>query len=150
MAKVARFFSIGQVAKRTGIAVSALRFYEDRGLVTPLRSPSGQRRFKASDIRRISFILAAQNLGFTLTRIADLLKTLPEGNVIVDHIHPVHELPASKYWIPMAVAGDMIDKSFMQWVLLGILNIMCVLTIDTHLREIVTQKVIRLLMSAIL
>lgn len=79
MARSERILSIGEVSNRTGVAVSALRFYEERGLVTPMRSPSGQRRFRASDIRRISFIMAAQNLGFTLGRITDLLASLPDN-----------------------------------------------------------------------
>lgn len=69
---------MGDIAKRTGLAPSAIRFYEEKGLVNPLRSPTGQRRFRASDLRRISFVMAAQNLGFPLRHIADLLKSLPD------------------------------------------------------------------------
>jgi len=74
---LARTLSIGQVAQRTGLAVSAIRFYEDRGLVQPERNAGGQRRFLRSDLRRLSFVLIAQKLGFTLTEITGLLADLP-------------------------------------------------------------------------
>lgn len=73
------FIAIGQLAKRTGVAVSALRFYEEKGLVKAGRSPSGHRQFKRSDIRRISFVLATQRLGFTLPEIREQLATLPQS-----------------------------------------------------------------------
>jgi MerR family redox-sensitive transcriptional activator SoxR len=79
MAKGVARLTIGQVARRTGLAVSAIRFYEERGLVAPLRNAGGQRRFLASDIRRLSFMLIAQQLGFSLEEIIDSLKGLPEG-----------------------------------------------------------------------
>ena len=63
-----RFITIGQLAARTGVAVSAIRFYEDKGLLTSLRTGGNQRRFLRSDIRRISFILIAQRLGLALRR----------------------------------------------------------------------------------
>ena len=72
-----RIFTVGEIARRTGLAPSAIRFYEEKGLVKPLRSPTGQRRFRSGDLRRISFILAAQKLGFSLGQIVDLLKSLP-------------------------------------------------------------------------
>ncbi len=71
--------TIGQVAKRTGLSVSAIRFYETQGLVTPLRNVGGQRRFLPSDIRRLSFVLIAQQLGFPLEEISARLTGLPEG-----------------------------------------------------------------------
>ena len=70
--------SIGALARRTGVAVSALRFYEEKGLVFPERNAGGQRRFLRADIRRVSFILIAQKFGFTLPQIAQILSTLPE------------------------------------------------------------------------
>ncbi len=73
------FLSIGQVAKRSGLAVSAIRFYADEGLVHPIRSESGHRYFHRADIRRISFILIAQQLGFSLHDIADALTPLPNN-----------------------------------------------------------------------
>jgi MerR family redox-sensitive transcriptional activator SoxR len=71
--------SIGDLAIRTGLAVSAIRFYETKGLVTPARNTGGQRRYLRSDIRRLSFVQVAQQLGFTIEDIRTALATLPEG-----------------------------------------------------------------------
>src|ERR1700741_296272 len=70
---------IGTLAKRTGLAVSAIRFYESKGLLTSLRTAGNQRRFLRSDIRRLSFILIAQRLGLGLAEIEQALATLPQG-----------------------------------------------------------------------
>jgi MerR family transcriptional regulator, redox-sensitive transcriptional activator SoxR len=70
---------IGELAARTGMSVSAIRFYEARGLVEALRNKGGQRRFVRSDIRRLSFIRIAQQLGFTIEEIGALLARLPQG-----------------------------------------------------------------------
>lgn len=69
---------IGQVAKRTGLAISAIRYYEDEGLIKVLRNAGGQRRFRSSDIRRLSFIMVSQQLGFSLADIRHHLKSLPD------------------------------------------------------------------------
>ena len=71
--------SIGTLARRTGVAVSAIRYYEERNLLTSLRTGGNQRRFLRSDIRRISFILIAQKLGLGLAEIEAELATLPQG-----------------------------------------------------------------------
>jgi MerR family redox-sensitive transcriptional activator SoxR len=71
--------SIGTLAARTGVAVSAIRFYEDKGLLHSIRSSGNQRRFLRSDIRRVSFILIAQRLGLALADIEEQLASLPEG-----------------------------------------------------------------------
>lgn len=71
--------SIGELAQRTGLTVSAIRFYEARGLVQSMRSTGNQRRFSRSDVRRLSFILIVQKLGFTLSEIEQALSCLPEG-----------------------------------------------------------------------
>ena len=71
--------SIGTLARRTGVAVSAIRYYEERRLLTSLRTAGNQRRFLRSDIRRISFILIAQKLGLGLSEIEAELATLPQG-----------------------------------------------------------------------
>lgn len=71
--------SIGALARRTGLAVSAIRFYEAKGLVAPWRNAGGQRRFERSDIRRLSFVMVAQQFGFTLSEIQVLLSRLPAG-----------------------------------------------------------------------
>ncbi len=70
---------IGDIAARTGLSVSAIRFYEARGLITPIRSPGGQRRFRRADIRRLSFIRIAQQLGLSIEDIAGELARLPSG-----------------------------------------------------------------------
>jgi len=72
-------YAIGDLAKRTGLSVSAIRFYETRGLVSPYRNAGGQRRFEPSDIRRLSFVMIAQKLGLTLEDISAALASLPEG-----------------------------------------------------------------------
>ena len=71
--------SIGDLARRTGLSVSAIRFYEEKGLIEPFRSSGGQRRFLRSDIRRLSFIRVAQTLGLSLDGIAVELAKLPNG-----------------------------------------------------------------------
>jgi MerR family redox-sensitive transcriptional activator SoxR len=71
--------SIGTLAGRTGVAVSAVRFYEEKGLIHSVRTSGNQRRFLRSDIRRVSFILIAQRLGLALSEIERELATLPEG-----------------------------------------------------------------------
>ena len=71
--------SIGELSRRTGLSVSAIRFYEARGLVAAIRTGGNQRRFMRSDIRRLSFALIAQRLGLTITEIEAVLATLPAG-----------------------------------------------------------------------
>jgi len=70
--------SIGQLAHRTGLAVSAIRYYETQGLIRPARNAGGQRRFLRSDIRRLSFVRIAQQFGFTLPKISALMAGLPD------------------------------------------------------------------------
>jgi MerR family redox-sensitive transcriptional activator SoxR len=74
-----RFITIGQLAARTGVAVSAIRFYEDKRLLRSLRTGGNQRRFLRSDIRRVSFIVIAQKLGLALAEIETQLAQLPQG-----------------------------------------------------------------------
>lgn len=69
--------TIGDLAKRTGLAVSAIRFYETHGIVSPVRNAGGHRRYGRHDIRRLSFVMAAQQLGFPLAEIAPHLADLP-------------------------------------------------------------------------
>jgi MerR family redox-sensitive transcriptional activator SoxR len=71
--------SIGELARRTGLSVSAIRFYEARGLVSAVRTGGNQRRFLRSDIRRLSFALVAQRLGLTLGEVEAELSQLPHG-----------------------------------------------------------------------
>lgn len=73
------FIPIGTLSQRTGVAVSAIRFYEEKGLLTSMRNSGNQRRFRRSDIRRVSFILIAQKLGLGLAEIERELAALPQG-----------------------------------------------------------------------
>ncbi len=70
--------AIGELADRTGLAVSAIRYYEAEGLVSAVRNAGGHRRFLRSDIRRLSFILIAQQFGFSIQQIRTQLQTLPD------------------------------------------------------------------------
>lgn len=74
-----RGLSIGDLASRTGLSVSAIRFYETKGLVTPDRNTGRQRRYEGSDIRRLSFVLIAQQMGLTIEQIGEVMSGLPEG-----------------------------------------------------------------------
>jgi MerR family redox-sensitive transcriptional activator SoxR len=71
--------TIGEVATRSGVATSALRFYEREGLVTSVRSEGGQRRYERDVLRRIAFIRAAQRVGLSLDDIRTSLASLPDG-----------------------------------------------------------------------
>lgn len=68
---------IGEVVRRSGFAASALRYYEDQGLISSTRSPGGQRRFQRAVLRRLAFIRAAANVGLTLDEIGAELAQLP-------------------------------------------------------------------------
>lgn len=71
--------SIGEVAERAGIATSALRYYEDQGLIHSERAPSGHRIYRADVLRRVAFIRAAQRIGLALSEIRGALASLPDG-----------------------------------------------------------------------
>jgi MerR family redox-sensitive transcriptional activator SoxR len=74
--------TIGEVAARSGVATSALRFYEERGLIRSERAPSsGHRRYARSVIRRVAFIVFAQRIGLTLDEVGEELGKLPENRV---------------------------------------------------------------------
>ena len=89
--------TIGDLARRTGLAVSAIRFYETHGIVQPLRNAGGHRRYGRADIRRLSFAMIAQRLGFALADIAALMADLP-----------AHKAPSKADWtrISTAIRGD--------------------------------------------
>jgi MerR family transcriptional regulator, redox-sensitive transcriptional activator SoxR len=74
---MAHGLTIGDLADRSGLAVSAIRFYETHGIVRPLRNQGGHRRYGKADLRRLSFTLIAQRLGFPLAEIARHLSGLP-------------------------------------------------------------------------
>ena len=73
--------TISEVSRRSGVAASALRFYEERGLIKSERAGSGHRRYPRAVLRRIAFIVFAQRIGMTLEEVAAELAKLPEGRV---------------------------------------------------------------------
>ena len=79
--------TIGDLAARTGLAVSAIRFYETHEIVKHVRNTGGHRRYGRSDIRRLSFVMAAQKLVFSLAEIAPHLRKLPD-----------HKAPSKADW----------------------------------------------------
>jgi MerR family redox-sensitive transcriptional activator SoxR len=85
--------TIGQVAERSGVATSALRFYEDRGLIAAERTSAGHRRYSRAVIRRVAFIVFAQRVGLTLEEIGAALARLPEDRV-----------PARRDWARLSTA----------------------------------------------
>ncbi|MGL5011936.1 MAG: redox-sensitive transcriptional activator SoxR [Paracoccaceae bacterium] len=92
--------TIGDLAARTGLAVSAIRFYETHGIVTPFRNAGGHRRYGRADIRRLSFAMIAQRLGFSLSDIAAHLKPLA-----------AHRAPDREDWARISTGfRDIIDQ----------------------------------------
>ena len=85
--------TIGDLSRRTGLAVSAIRFYEEHGIVHPVRNAGGHRRYGRPDIRRLSFAMAAQRLGFSLGEIAAELAPLPD-----------HRAPSKADWTRISAA----------------------------------------------
>jgi MerR family redox-sensitive transcriptional activator SoxR len=76
---MAELMTIGEVSSRSGVAASALRFYEERGLIASERAGSGHRRYPRPVLRRVAFIVFAQRIGLTLEEIgAELAKLPPE------------------------------------------------------------------------
>src|SRR5258707_5742624 len=69
--------TIGEIARRSGFADSAVRYYEGLGLVSAIRTAGGQRRFERSTLRRLAFIRAARNIGLSLDEVAAALASLP-------------------------------------------------------------------------
>ena len=79
MSKLPDWLSIGQVADRSGVSHTALRFYEDSGLITAERTAGNQRKYSRAVLRRLAFIRTAQRVGLSLEQIKDALATLPDG-----------------------------------------------------------------------
>jgi MerR family redox-sensitive transcriptional activator SoxR len=77
LAGVSTLLTIGETARRSGVAASALRFYEERGLITSVRAGSGHRRYPRPVLRRIAFIVFAQRVGLSLGEIGQELAKLP-------------------------------------------------------------------------
>lgn len=76
---MSELLTITEVSRRSGVASSALRFYEEKGLITSERAGSGHRRFRRPVLRRIAFIVFAQKIGLTLDEIHSELDRLPEN-----------------------------------------------------------------------
>src|SRR5919106_3618382 len=81
MARHAQHLTIGQLAARSGVATSALRYYEDRGLIHSERTAGNQRRYAQAELRRVAFVRTAQRVGLSLEEIEEALATLPENRV---------------------------------------------------------------------
>jgi MerR family redox-sensitive transcriptional activator SoxR len=71
--------TVGEVAARSGVAVSAIHFYESKGLITSLRTQGNQRRYRRDVLRRVAVIRVAQRIGISLASIREALAALPEG-----------------------------------------------------------------------
>ena len=71
--------TVGEIARRSGFAESAVRYYERLGLLSATRTAGGQRRFERSTLRRLAFIRAARNVGLSLDEVAAALASLPAG-----------------------------------------------------------------------
>ncbi|HKB13857.1 MAG TPA: redox-sensitive transcriptional activator SoxR [Vicinamibacterales bacterium] len=76
-----RALTIGEVAQRSGVATSALRFYEEQGLIHSERTDAGHRRYPRAVIRRVAFIVFAQKIGLSLEEIRAELAKLPRNRV---------------------------------------------------------------------
>lgn len=85
--------TIGALSQRSGVAASALRFYEAEGLIDAVRTPKGQRRYTRDTLRRVSFIRVAQRVGLSLDEIRDALASLPD-----------HRTPTERDWARLARA----------------------------------------------
>src|SRR5262245_54288044 len=85
--------TIGDVARRSGVASSALRFYEQRGLISSERAGSGHRRYPRPVLRRIAFIVFAQRIGLTLEEIGAELAKLPP-----------HQAPTRRDWAALSAS----------------------------------------------
>ena len=79
--RISSWLTIGELAKRSGVATSALRFYEERGLISSERNSSGHRRFPRAVARRVAFITFAQRVGLSLEEIGQELAKLPSNRI---------------------------------------------------------------------
>jgi MerR family redox-sensitive transcriptional activator SoxR len=93
MAKRRNELTVGEMAARSGIAVSAIHFYESKGLISGWRSEGNQRRYPREMLRRVAVIKAAQRVGVPLTTIREALKSLPDGRT-----------PTAKDWKQLSAA----------------------------------------------
>jgi MerR family redox-sensitive transcriptional activator SoxR len=79
MARLADHITIGELSARSGVATSALRFYEQRGLIQSERTTGNQRRYARSQLRRVAFVRAAQRVGLSIDEIREAMSTLPDN-----------------------------------------------------------------------
>ncbi|HZW48139.1 MAG TPA: redox-sensitive transcriptional activator SoxR, partial [Microvirga sp.] len=77
--QIGRELTVGEVAARSGVAVSTLHFYEAKGLIRSTRNQGNQRRYAREVLRRVAIIKVAQRTGIPLAEIREALSTLPEG-----------------------------------------------------------------------
>lgn len=93
MARLPQELSIGEVARRSGIAASAIRFYEARGLIESIRTVGNQRRYSRAVLRQLGIIRAAQSVGLTLEEIHAALAQLPSSRA-----------PLKRDWVRLSLA----------------------------------------------
>ena len=86
-----KLFTVGEIAARAGVATSALRFYEDEGLIHSERNAAGHRRYHADVLRRVAFVRTAQLVGLSLGDIRSALSSLPD-----------HRTPTARDWERLA------------------------------------------------
>jgi MerR family redox-sensitive transcriptional activator SoxR len=77
-----QFLTVGEIAERSGVAVSTIHFYESKGLISSIRSAGNQRRFHRSELRRVAIVKIAQRAGISLAEVHDELATLPSERSI--------------------------------------------------------------------
>ena len=82
MKKSANYLSIGDAARRSGVATSTLRFYESRGLIQSIRVSGNHRRYNRAMLRKVSIIRVAQTLGLSLNEISNAFKSLPDQRTL--------------------------------------------------------------------
>jgi MerR family redox-sensitive transcriptional activator SoxR len=92
---MSQLLTITEVSKRSGVASSALRFYEDKGLIDSERAGSGHRRYRQPVLRRIAFIVFAQRVGLTLDEIGEELAKLPADRA-----------PTGKDWAKLSASWE--------------------------------------------
>ena len=100
MKQSGNYLSIGETARRSGVATSTLRFYETRGLIFSLRVSGNHRRYHRAMLRRIAIVRVAQTLGLSLREIATAFATLPK-----------QKNPTKKDWVKLSTHwGDQLDQ----------------------------------------
>jgi MerR family redox-sensitive transcriptional activator SoxR len=99
-----RELTVGQLSSRSGVAVSALHFYEAQGLISARRTAGNQRRYQREALRRVAFIRASQRVGIPLSRIKEALETLPASRT-----------PTPRDWARLSAAWrDDLDRRILQ------------------------------------